>query len=61
MICKSAEKYDIPLEINLNNIFPNTYFENKKLNNESLEIQKEKLKNVFILVKIFGALLPNMI
>ncbi len=47
MICKSAEKYNIPLEINLNNIFANTYFENKKLNNESLEIQKEKLKNVF--------------
>lgn len=47
MICKSAEKYNIPLEINLNNIFANTYFENKKLNNESLEIQKEKLKNIF--------------
>ena len=31
----------------LNNIFANTYFENKKLNNESFEIQKEKLKNVF--------------
>lgn len=47
MICKSAEKYNIPLEINLNNIFANTYFENKKLNNESFERQKEKLKNVF--------------
>lgn len=47
MICKSAEKYNIPLEINLNNIFANTYFDNRKLNNESLETQKEKLKKVF--------------
>lgn len=46
MICKTAEKYNIPLDINLNNIFANTYFENKKLNHESLEKQKEKLSNV---------------
>ena len=56
MICKSAEKYNIPLEINLNNIFANTYFENKKLNNESLEIQKEKLKNVFYPCKNFWSI-----
>lgn len=53
MICKSAEKYNIPLEINLNNIFANTYFENRKLNNESLETQKEKLKKVFYPCKEF--------
>ena len=46
MICKSAEKYNIPLEINLNNIFANTYFENRTLNNELIEKQKEKLTNV---------------
>ena len=46
MICKSAEKYKIPLEINLNNIFANTYYENKILNNEPIEKQKEKLANV---------------
>ena len=37
MICKSAEKYNIPLEINLNNIFANTYYENRTLNNEQIE------------------------
>ena len=47
IICESAEKYDIPLEINFNNIFAKTYYENRKLNNDSFEKQKEKLKNVF--------------
>ena len=47
IICASAEKYKIPLEINLNNIFHNTYFENRKLNNEDIEKQKAKLNNVF--------------
>lgn len=46
MICKSAERYNIPLEINLNNIFANTYFENRKLNNLSIEEQRKKLINV---------------
>lgn len=45
MICKSAEKYNIPLEINLNDIFYKTYFENRKLNNVPIEKQKEKLIN----------------
>lgn len=53
MICKSAEKYNIPLEINLNNIFANTYFKNRALNNESLEKQKERLKDVFYPCKEF--------
>ena len=53
MICKSAEKYNIPLEINLNNIFANTYFENRTLNEESLDKQKQKLKNVFYPCKEF--------
>ena len=46
MICKSAEKYDIPLEINLNNIFIKTYYENKMLNNLPINKQKEKLSKV---------------
>lgn len=46
MICKSAEKYNIPLEINLNNIFANTYYENRILNNEPIEKQRPKLVNV---------------
>ena len=43
---KSAEKYNIPLEINLNDIFCSTYHENGILNNEPIEKQKAKLKNV---------------
>ena len=46
MICKSAEKYNIPLEINLNDIFCSSYHENGILNNEPIEKQKAKLKNV---------------
>lgn len=46
MICKSAEKYNIPLEINFAQIFNETYYENKKLNNESIERQKTKLSKV---------------
>jgi histidinol-phosphatase (PHP family) len=53
MICSSAEKYNIPLEINLNNIFAKTYFENRVLNDQPIEIQKEKLKNVFYPCKEF--------
>ena len=46
MICKSAEKYNIPLEINLAQIFNKTYYENKKRNNDPIEKQKEKLWKV---------------
>lgn len=53
MICSSAEKYNIPLEINLNNIFINTFFQNRKLNYDSLDKQKEKLKNVYYPCKEF--------
>ena len=45
-ICEAAQKYQIPLEINLNNIFSKTYYENRELNHDSIEKQKEKLKNV---------------
>lgn len=46
LICKAAEKYNIPLEINLNKIFRKTYFENDKLNSLPLEEQKKKLSRV---------------
>ncbi len=46
MICESSEKYSIPLEINLNNIFNKVYYENKKLAFLPREQQFEKLKNV---------------
>lgn len=41
MICKSDQKYNVPLEINLNDIFYKTYFENKILNNLPLQKQKK--------------------
>lgn len=53
MICAASEKHKIPLEINLNNIFYNTYFENRKLNSEDIENQKTKLNNVFYPCKNF--------
>lgn len=53
IICKAAEKYNIPLEINLNDIFYKTYFENKILNDLPLAKQKEKLINVQYLCKGF--------
>lgn len=52
-ICELAEKHNIPLEINLNNIFAHTYYEGRKLNHNSLEEQKAKLKNVFYPCKEF--------
>lgn len=45
-ICKVAEKYNIPLEINLNNVFSKTYYEDRKLNNESIDVQRKKLSKV---------------
>lgn len=46
IICETAEKYNVPLEINLAQIFNGTYYENRKLNNDSLEEQKKKLYKV---------------
>ena len=53
LICQSAQKYNIPLEINLNNIFANTYYENRTLNNEPIEKQRPKLINVSYPCKAF--------
>ena len=46
IICESAEKYKVPLEINLNNIFKKVYYENKVIVNLPIEEQRDKLKNV---------------
>lgn len=59
MICMAAEKYNIPLEINLGNIFNSTYFENRILNNLPLEKQKEKLINVIYPCKGFWNVARN--
>lgn len=63
IICKSAEKYNIPLEINLAQIFNNTY--NRKqngkrvLNDDPLEKQKERLSNIRYPIKEFWEIASN--
>lgn len=42
-ICETAEKTEIPLEINLNGIAAATYFKDKKLNGDPFEMQVERL------------------
>lgn len=59
MICKAAEKYDIPLEINLHDIFKKTYFERKELNNLPIEEQRKKLCNVKYPCKGFWEIATN--
>lgn len=59
MICKSAEKYNIPLEINLCKIFNRTYFEGKKLNDLPIEEQRKKLLNVKYPCKEFWNIAKN--
>ena len=58
-ICQAAEKYNIPLEINLNDIFHNTYRDNHTLNNDSIEKQKEKLYRVCYPCKQFWEIATN--
>lgn len=59
MICQSAEKHNIPLEINLNNIFNTTYYENHQRNHDTIEQQKEKLKNVIYPCRGFWEIVAN--
>lgn len=50
IICETAEKYNIPLEINLAQVFNNTYYEKRngkrELNNDPIEEQKKRLSKV---------------
>lgn len=48
IICSAAKQYGIPLEINLMRIYRGTYFENKTINYDTIEKQKEKLKTADI-------------
>lgn len=59
IICKSAEEYNIPLEINLNDIFKKIYYKNKQINNLPIEEQREKLKNVVYPCKEFWKIASN--
>lgn len=45
-ICESAEKYNIPLEINLGHISTKVYYENNGLNNLNDEKKKEILSEI---------------
>ncbi len=59
IICKSAEKYNIALEINLNNIFKIVYYENKKLNILPIEEQRKQLKKVIYPCREFWEIASN--
>lgn len=58
-ICQIAEKYDIPLEINLAKIFNDTYYKDKILNNDSIEKQKERLTDIVYPCKGFWEIASN--
>lgn len=45
-ICEAAQKYQIPLEINLNGVASKTYLKDKQLNEEPFEVQVSRLKDV---------------
>ena len=53
MICKSAEKYNIPLEINMAKIFNETYSKNKEFKSLPIDEQKEMLSKVLYPCKGF--------
>lgn len=58
-ICRASEKYNVPLEINLNNIFGKTYYRDRKLNNLSFEEQRKQLKKVGYPNKDFWEIASN--
>lgn len=45
-ICETAEKTEIPLEINLNGVAAKTYFKDKTLNDDPFEVQVERLPKI---------------
>ncbi len=58
-ICQIAEKYNVPLEINLAKIFNATYYKDKVLNNDSFLEQLKRLKNVFCPCREFWKIATN--
>lgn len=58
-ICKVAQQYNIPLEINLAKVYNATYYENRKPNNDPMEKQKERLCNVYYPCKEFWEIASN--
>ena len=51
MICKSAEKYDIPLEINLSDVFEKIFFRDRKFNDLSTSEARKEINTRLNLVK----------
>lgn len=58
-ICKAAEKYKIPLEINLAKVFKKTYYRDGKMNDDAIEKQKERLIEVRYPCKEFWKIASN--
>ena len=46
MICKSAEKYGIPLEINLSDVFEKIFYKDGKFRNLSINEARKEINNV---------------
>lgn len=46
MICKSAEKYGIPLEINLSDVFEKIFYKDKIFNDLSISEARKEINNV---------------
>lgn len=59
MICETAEKYNIPLEININDIFKKVYLKHGEKNRLAIDEKKERLKNVLYPCKEFWAIATN--
>lgn len=59
MICKSAEKYDIPLEINMAKIFNSVFYEDKKIHVLPTDEQKKRLSKVKYPCKQFWKIATN--
>ncbi len=59
MICKAAEKYNIPLEINLNRIYRRTYSQNKEFDKLTKEDRLEQLKEAAYPCKEFWEIATN--
>ncbi len=58
-ICEIAEKYSVPLEINLNKIFSDTYYKDKKLNDDSIQVQRKRIIDIAYPCKEFWEVVAN--
>lgn len=59
LIGSLSEKYDIPLELNVHNIFCNTYYKDRIPNEDSFEKQLERTSKVIYPNKKFWSILSN--